>query len=112
MKSYILIVTLIGFAISFPVEDAIDDQPGDQAEDAIDDQSEPVDFTEGDMILTPEQKQKLFNPPKSRNGITNVSQRWPNNIVYYQFTSSIRKFSLVTVSISRHLNNVLYSHQR
>lgn len=49
------------------------------------------DVTEGDMILTPEQKKILYLGSDKKNGVTNPSARWPNAIVYYQFTGSIRK---------------------
>ncbi|KAL5280491.1 hypothetical protein ACFFRR_004459 [Megaselia abdita] len=89
MKSYFLIAVLIGLVYSFPVED--------EAQDPSEDQVQEPDLTEGDMILTPKQKEILFNPPKTRNGVTNPSLRWPGGVVYYQFHSSIPSKDRTTI---------------
>uniref|UniRef100_T1GKM2 Metalloendopeptidase n=1 Tax=Megaselia scalaris TaxID=36166 RepID=T1GKM2_MEGSC len=47
------------------------------------------DLTEGDMILTPRQKEILYSVSDTRNVAKNPSLKWPNGIVHYQFASSI-----------------------
>lgn len=89
MKSYCLIVAFIGLVCSLPVEDA-DKSPADQE----------VEITEGDMVLTSEQKTSLYKNQNLRNGVRNPLQMWPGGLVYFQFTSTISKlylFFLMTV---------------
>lgn len=56
--------------------------------------AQPIeDLIEGDMILSTKQKQMLYSKLDSRNVVTNPSLRWPNAVIYYQFSPSICKFS-------------------
>lgn len=81
MKSFFLI-TVLFFGIAFA-------QTNDEAD------SGHPDLTEGDMILTPDQKRILFHGSDKRNGVTNPSLRWPNAVVFYQFTGSICKLTFI-----------------
>uniref|UniRef100_T1GM43 Metalloendopeptidase n=1 Tax=Megaselia scalaris TaxID=36166 RepID=T1GM43_MEGSC len=77
MKPYILIAALFfGTVLTQSNEDPAED-------------SAQPELTEGDMILTEEQKQILFFGSDKRNGVTNPSLRWPNGVVFYQFTGNI-----------------------
>lgn len=49
------------------------------------------DLIEGDMILTPDQRNILYNENGSKNGLINPALRWPKAVVFYKFATSIRK---------------------
>ncbi|KAL5277303.1 hypothetical protein ACFFRR_002499 [Megaselia abdita] len=67
MKTSIaLIVLFIGIAATFKLPHA----------------SDRSDIVEGDMLLTPVQKEMLYS--ESRNGVTDLTLRWPYAVVYYQ----------------------------
>ncbi|KAL5290531.1 hypothetical protein ACFFRR_010103 [Megaselia abdita] len=72
MKSLCLLSLLVGIASCIPVQ--ITKNPN---------------LFEGDMILTPEQKEWLFSTSESRNGVTSPLLRWPGGVVYYRMDSSI-----------------------
>ncbi|XP_055304019.1 zinc metalloproteinase nas-4-like [Sitodiplosis mosellana] len=49
-----------------------------------------IDLFQGDILLTQEQRDALNgNGPKTRNGLTDIRFRWPNNIVVFEFASSM-----------------------
>lgn len=56
------------------------------------------DIVEGDMMLTPEQKEMLYS--KTRNGVTDLALRWPYAVVYYQIDPWIRKYKEFLVTHS------------
>lgn len=75
MKTTIALIALfIGIAASFKLPHA----------------STRPDIVEGDMLLTPEQKEMLYS--ETRHGVTDLRLRWPNAVVYYQMDPWIRKF--------------------
>lgn len=76
MKTYLLLIALIGCGLSFPLQD--DQNPS---------------IHEGDMILTKEQVNDLYNPSKLRNGMRKLLKMWPKGLVYYKFSSSICKLN-------------------
>lgn len=83
MKTYFLIVLFVGLASCDPVENTA---PG----------SKP-NLTEGDMALTPAQKEMLFSTDKNKNGVTDTRLRWPGAYVYFWFDNSIRKLCSKTL---------------
>ncbi|KAL5277316.1 hypothetical protein ACFFRR_002511 [Megaselia abdita] len=74
MKAFLLVALFIGIASCVPLQKV----------------SHP-DVVDGDMILTPMQKEMLFSPnsPLSRNGLINEWFRWENGIIYYQLDPSV-----------------------
>lgn len=43
----------------------------------------------GDMILTQEQYEFMYGPPRTRLGNPTPIERWPNNIMPYQIDDSV-----------------------
>lgn len=82
MKCFILIVAVIGFVSSLPIEESAQKPTGKN-----------VTIKHGDMIITTQQNKTLFGSrnTKLRNGVKNPSERWPGATVYYQFSPSISK---------------------
>ncbi|EDV33639.1 uncharacterized protein Dana_GF13899 [Drosophila ananassae] len=50
------------------------------------DPEEAGGFVQGDMMLTPDQKNNLAFGPKARNGVINPEKRWPQNLVVYRIS--------------------------
>lgn len=86
MKSLLLIVAIIGFVASLPIDDAVEKQ------------SEPADIALGDMLISSRQKRILYPKNKKvKNGLIKPSEIWPNATVYYTFGPGIRKLLSITV---------------
>lgn len=89
MKSLCLVILFVGIATCIPVQ-----------------LSKNPNLVEGDMMLTPEQKEWLYSTSEteSRNGVTNPLMKWPGGVVYYRMDASLRKFwtILIIKSISIH----------
>lgn len=127
MKSFFLIVALISFASSLPVENSaqkvavenpVENSAQDQEENSVQNPLEnPVrtpdvlelNLVQGDMLLTPRDNKTLFEGRKHRSGLKNLFKRWPGGVVYYQFSDSFRKLPLVT---AKDTNSQTFSQQR
>lgn len=53
----------------------------------LEDPEETGGFFEGDIELTEDQQQELFQPTQSRNGIRSEKYRWPKKTVLYKISS-------------------------
>ncbi|KAL5277301.1 hypothetical protein ACFFRR_002497 [Megaselia abdita] len=72
MKTFLLVALFVGIASCFRLQ-----------------KSDNPDLIEGDMMLTPMQKEKLYSKDVTRNGMISEWYRWPNGIIYYQFDSAV-----------------------
>lgn len=54
-------------------------------------------FTEGDLVLTEEQREELFHPVDSRNGIRSEKYRWPKKTVLYKISHEFGELEQVNV---------------
>jgi len=52
---------------------------------------------EGDIILTKEQEQTIFGSPSSRTGLIDLTYRWPNNIIPYQYNGDLNEAQVALV---------------
>ncbi|ALC39807.1 CG15255 [Drosophila busckii] len=50
------------------------------------DAEEAAGLAEGDMQLTSQQQQALLAAPQGRNGLLDMSKRWPSNLVIYKIS--------------------------
>lgn len=91
MKSFVLIVAVIGCAFSLPVHQNPDADQNLAEEGGV--------INLGDMILDPEQNETLFKRVniKHRNGATNPSRLWPDKTVYFRFPTDMCKLSSITI---------------
>lgn len=66
---------------------------------------------EGDIILTDRQRQVLLQevstPGLARNGLSDVSKRWPRKTLVYDISNDFCKILVIFISI--HIENIIYN---
>ncbi|KAL5277302.1 hypothetical protein ACFFRR_002498 [Megaselia abdita] len=72
MKTFLLVALFVGIASCVRLQ-----------------KSDNPDLIEGDMMLTPRQKEMFYSKDVARNGMINEWYRWPNGIVYYKFDRAV-----------------------
>lgn len=92
MKSYLLIVALIGCALSLPIDDVAVQSPQNiEVKDESHRIKSPLaSITKGDMSLSKELRRYLYS--KKRSQLADPTQRWVDGKVFYIFDEGFSKY--------------------